>query len=899
MEGAAQVMGLDMRIELGLWDEVRAQLERGEIDAITGMVYSPQREQRVDFSIPHSVIYHAVFVREGSSIEELADLEDKEVIVQESDIMHDFIKGVGYPVAIVTVDSPTEALRLLSSGLHDAALIAEFQGLYLAKQFELTNLTTTGASFSPHEYCFAVQEGDAALLGALNEGLRILKATGRYKEIYDKWFGIYERSYPATLLIRYAYKYLLWTLLPLLLLFGILIGRSWSLRRQVNQRTRELQHELAERRQVEDKLRASEKKYREVVESANSIILRLDCEGRVLFFNKFAQEFFGYAEDEILGRSVVGTIVPETESSGRDLQAVIKDLAKHPESYRTHENENMRKNGERVWVLWANQPILDQKGQLTEVLCIGNDITATRRAEEERKRLVRAVEEAVEAIVITDMKGRIQYVNPAFETITGYPRGEALDKTPRMLDEGGHEEGIYRNIEQVVSNGEVWSGHVIAKKKSGRSIEGEVTISPVRNTFGQISNYVAVARDVTGEMRLERQLRQAQKLEGIGTLAGGIAHDFNNILAVILGNAELAQMDLTENNRYHQYLEEIREAGLRGKNLVEQILTFSRQVETRRSPVEVAPIVLEGLRFLRSTIPTTITIEERIDRQAGPVLADPAQIHQLIVNLCTNAYQAMQEMGGTLTVSLSRVHLDAETASRSADLHEGEYLKLVVSDTGEGMDRGTLERIFEPFFTTKDKARGTGLGLATVHGIVMHLGGAIFVDSEPHKGSTFTVFLPRHEKDITAAPPHEAKGQAGRGEHILLVDDQPPVLQVVRHMIEKLGYSVTGFSSSMAALDAFIEAPDRYDLVIADQTMPEFTGTELAQKMLGIRPDLPIILTTGYSELITEEQARAIGIQAYFMKPYTQSDIAGAIRSLLDSKAQVAVDPDPKGQETT
>ncbi|MDP3029139.1 MAG: GAF domain-containing protein, partial [Deltaproteobacteria bacterium] len=369
------------------------------------------------------------------------------------------------------------------------------------------------------------------------------------------------------------------------------------------------------------------------------------------------------------------------------------------------------------------------------------------------------------------------------------------------------------------------------------------------------------------ELRMtQRQLVQIQKMEAIGTLAGGIAHDFNNILTAIIGYTELAREAAPEGSRVQAHLQEVFRAGMRAKDLVQQILIFSRQSKQEQKPLQTDSIVKEGLKLLRASIPTTIEIRPNIERECGTVLGDPTQIYQVLVNLCTNAAHAMGEKGGVLEVSLMNVDLDADAVAQHPGLKPGLYVRLTVNDTGHGMDRAVMEQIFHPFFTTKGPGEGTGMGLAVVHGIVKSHGGAITVDSEPGRGATFHVYFPRIERG--RAPEAEAAASVPTGsERILFVDDEKALVDMIKQMIESLGYKVAGRTSSIEALEAFRAQPDKFDLVITDQTMPNMTGKMLAKELLRIRPDIPIILCTGYSELITEEKAKAMGIRELVMKP--------------------------------
>jgi CheY-like chemotaxis protein len=370
-------------------------------------------------------------------------------------------------------------------------------------------------------------------------------------------------------------------------------------------------------------------------------------------------------------------------------------------------------------------------------------------------------------------------------------------------------------------------------------------------------------------------------MEAIGTLAGGIAHDFNNILAAIIGYSELAMLDLPKTHPIQTHLAEVMKGSNRAKDLVRQILTFSRQEEHERQPILLQSALDEALKLLRATLPSTIEIRRQIDSKAPPILGDSTQIHQVMMNLGTNAWHAMGEQGGTLEVTLTTFDVDSEFAQAHADLREGRYLRLIISDSGCGMDRDTLERVFEPFFTTKPPGAGTGLGLAVVHGVVKRHDGMISIYSEPGKGTTFNLYFPVHEFETQMAVPEPASIPMGNGERILFVDDEVPLATLGKSMLERLGYRVTVQTSSLEALAAFSAQSDQFDLVITDQTMPGLSGAELARLLLEIRPELPVILATGYSTTINPERAKAIGIRELLLKPNTTQSLGEAIRRAL------------------
>jgi len=408
---------------------------------------------------------------------------------------------------------------------------------------------------------------------------------------------------------------------------------------------------------------------------------------------------------------------------------------------------------------------------------------------------------------------------------------------------------------------------------------------PELDAAGRIVAIVGFVQDITAQMEMENKLRQAQKMEAIGTLAGGIAHDFNNILGAIIGYAEMIRDDALSASAPVQDIDQVLKAGHRAKELVKQILAFSRQGDSRHIPVQPATIIREAVKLLRASIPTTIAIEQDIASDVGIISADPTQLHQIVINLCTNAFHAMEMDGGTLKVSLKRKVLNPEDLADQAHMQPGDYLQLLISDTGVGIAPEIRERIFDPYFTTKEVGKGTGMGLATVHGIVRSYGGAVTCRSQPGEGTTFQVLLPccQEVEAVVENKPVLPVSPCGK-EEILFVDDEEILLEMGTIMLERLGYRVTARSSSLEALTTFQNQPQRFDLVISDQTMPGMTGVDLSRRILQIRPDLPIILCTGYSNLITEEKAQRMGIKGFAMKPLAKNDVAVLIRKVLDGK---------------
>jgi PAS domain S-box-containing protein len=478
--------------------------------------------------------------------------------------------------------------------------------------------------------------------------------------------------------------------------------------------------------------------------------------------------------------------------------------------------------------------------------------------------------------------GRYKYVNPKFKELFGYPMEEI--ESGREWFRKAFPDPQYRR--QAIgswtnSHGDSDMGEVHPRTYKVRCYDGTDKIIQFRPVTMRGGDQFVIYEDITERKQLEAHLQQAQKMEAIGTLAGGIAHDFNNILAAILGYGELLAFDMQKDTCAWQNLQAILKSTHRAKDLVGQILAFSRQNELNLMPVQISSIIKETLKMLRASLPTTIEIRRKIETTDGIINADPTQIHQVLMNLCTNAAHAMRDKGGVLEVTLSRIHLDQAKQLPHPDLQTCSYLKISVSDTGHGMTTGKLKRIFDPYFTTKEAGQGTGLGLAVVRGIIKAHGGAITVESSPDKGSLFEVYLTEIQEEISPQSKTVQAYRTGR-ETILFVDDEQALVTMSEQMLDLLGYHAVTRTSSIEAFELFQHDPYRFDLVITDMTMPNMTGEKLAGKILEIRPDIPVILCTGYSEQITEQRARDLGISAFVMKPMVMKELANKIRDVLD-----------------
>ncbi len=733
----------------GTWAQSMDRLLKGDIDLLTTVAHTPEREELLNYNQePVLDIWGQVFLRPGSDVSNILELEGKKIAVMEKDVNgRNFVKTsrqFGVSCEIVKFPSHDAVFDSVKKGETDAGVAPQHYGLRHAGDFGLVG---SSIQFAPFSIFFATRKGEYLdLLRQIDLQLSLWKQEKNsfyYKRV-AYWMGA--KGYEKIIVP----SWLLWTLVGVVCLSCALFLNNRILNARFREKTRELD--------------LSERQYRSLVESANAVIMRLDHTGKIVFLNQVGLELFGYKPEEIIGWHVMDTIVPKNTGSGRDLEFMIKDILEHPENYKLNENENVCRDGRRVYIQWSNKAITDEDGLFKEILSVGTDVTQHRE--------------------------------------------------------------------------------------------------------------------------LKRELFQAQKMEAIGTLAGGIAHDFNNILSVILGNIELALLQKDSPEKFSSCLETAKKASQRASDLVGQILTFSRRSDVPKQPIHISIVVKEALKMLRSTLPTTVTIEQDI-KSDGLVLSNPTQIHQVVMNLCTNAYHAMGEKAGKLTVKLSELCVMTNAfVGPKLELEQGEYVLLEVRDTGVGMDPKFVGKIFEPYFTTKEKGKGTGLGLAVVHGIMKELNGKIMVSSEPGQGTVFQVYLPKCSEDTPFSAPQSLDKEMSLcgTETIMLVDDEMDVRHYLEEVLQLHGYTAVCFPDGKSAQEAFEQDPDRYQALVTDMTMPGMTGKELSRSILQTHPGFPIILCTGYSQAMSREKADAIGVAAFLQKPVAMGQLLKKVRQILDDR---------------
>lgn len=636
---------------------------------------------------------------------------------------------------------------------------------------------------------------------------------------------------------------------------------------------------VTEKKQAEEALAASEQKYRAVFNNASVGIDLVDRDGRFLEVNETLSSFLGYTQDELKGLRIFDITHPEDVD--KSVKSYSEFIMGETDRYR-FEKRYVRKDGAIVWADVSVSAYRDRYE--TYVLTVGVivDITQRKKAEQIRLFLTAAVEQAAETITITETDGTIVYVNPAFEKTTGYSRQEALGNNPRILKSGVHGDDFYKDMWETITAGRVWTGHLMNRKKDGSLFEEEASISPIKDDSGKIVRYVAVKRDVTKEVSLQKQLLHAQKMEAIGTLAGGIAHDFNNLLQITLGYSELLISEKREDDSECADLRKIHQAATSGAELVKGLLTFSRKVEPKLVPMDLNSRIRQVEQFLRRTIPRMIDIRFELTEDLQRVNADPIQIDQILMNLTVNARDAINETG-SIVIETRNVTLDEDDVRPYPDIRPGDYVFLSISDTGHGMDRETIDHIFEPFYTTKELGRGTGLGLATVYGVIKQHGGLITCYSEVGRGTIFKVYLPAISREFQIWTDSTADEPISGTETILLVDDEDVVRELGERILTKGGYKVLTATNGEQALIIYGRLNKSISLVILDLIMPAMGGGECLTGILNINPNARVIIASGFSpDAETFEQIK-LAAKGFVEKPFRSRHLLTAVRKAIDT----------------
>lgn len=652
-----------------------------------------------------------------------------------------------------------------------------------------------------------------------------------------------------------------------------------------------LKNEIVEREQAEKKREESESRYRSLLESQTELVSRYKPGGELTFVNQVFCEFFNRTYEELLGQKW------QTVQLYDDFERIETKFKKLSPQQPTVMIENSVRSGsgEIRWMQFVQRGFFDENGKLSEIQSVGRDITERRKVEEALSEsetfLKNLINSIPDLIWLKNEEGIYLLCNSKVERLFGTSEAEIVGKTDYDFVDSDLAD-LFREYDRVaIAEGiSIMNEELVTYADDGHQETLETVKTPIYDNQGRLIGILGVARDITERKwaeqqreKLESQLRQSHKMEAIGTIAGGIAHDFNNILGIIVGNVELALDGVERWNPVRQNLDEIKAAGFRASEVVAQLLNFSRKIEQDKKQIDFGTIIRESIRLLRASFPSSIEIQMEVAQELHPIIADPTQLHQVLINLCTNAAHAMEEEGGVLRIQLTEIEYSEEVTTQFQTIQPGSYCQLLVSDTGCGINPEIVGKIFDPYFTTKEVGRGTGMGLAVVLGIVKNHNGVILVESTEGEGTSFTVLFPVSDEVITAEEPDLTSLPTGN-ESILIVDDEQALVTISSRILRNLGYTVEAKTDPQKALHLYCSYPSRFDLIITDMTMPHLTGDQLLREVLKNKPSMPVILTTGFHDKIDRDKAMSLGARGYIEKPFDTKELAHCVRNALDMK---------------
>jgi len=868
------------------WLQALKYIEQHDVvDMVPTAKITEDRRKHMAFTDEYIFAPWVIFTNSNTEfISSIDDLKGKTVAVEEGYVIHQLLKR-HYPeiklkIASATLNNYAEIpIRDLSTGLVDAYVGNLLSTTYLIQTNGYSNVKVAAPTpFENHNQAMAIRDDWPELVSIINKTLAAMTPT-EHAVIRNKWLAV---RYEHGISIQDVLKWLFSVAGVAVFFIGWVL--IWNKR---------LKSEVNLRKSTEKALLERESELEEAQFLAGTGSWTYDPDTQKSIWSKGMFKIWGL--DPSLG------VYPGEDHKWHvhpddypQFEAVLKKAIDHGVPYKMELRLKHPGTIDKT-IVTICQPQCDSTGKVVKLRGTVQDITEHKQAEEKIRETNEYLENLLNyanvPIIVWDMYFKITRFNHAFEEITGRNAKAVKGESLTILFPPAQIDKSMALIKQTMA-GDRWKHIEIAIQKIDGSIRTVLWNSATIFASDGVTPVAVIAQgyDITERIRdeeekkkLTAQLQQAQKMEAIGGLAGGIAHDFNNILGAIIGYAEMIRDDCRTGSVNANDVNQVLNAGMRAKELVKQILAFSRQAEVDLIPLQPGLVIKEAINLLRSSLPTTITIKQDIDAESGVILANPGQIHQIMLNLCTNAFHAMETSGGVLTISLHKKNLVAGDLKVFPTLQPGNYVQLSIKDTGVGITPEIREKIFDPFFTTKQVGQGTGMGLSIVHGIVQSYGGTIFCHSEPGQGSEFRITLPiieetdLQESEASVLVPH-AEGK----EHILLIDDEEMLLEMGQRLLKRLGYKVTAKTNSLDALTAFQNQPQIFDLVITDQTMPVMTGIDLARRMLQMRPELPVILCTGYSNLISEEKVKDMGIKGFAMKPLVKKEIAELIRKTLD-----------------
>jgi len=866
--------GLDMQIIFDIpFKEALARGEKGQIDFFPCLSQTTEREKFLSFTDPYLTYPMVIIMREDAPIiGDLNDLKGRRFSIVKHLVAYNTLQSQ-YPhlnlqyVFTKTVDKSLEAV---SFGRTDACIMNLAVATYYIQKKGLNNLKIAApANIDSIKLSMGIRRDLPVLKGIIKKALSTI--TREEKDVISqRWIRVqYKPGVDRVLIWKWA--------LGATMFFAIVIAIviAWN---------RRLQKEILKKENAEKAHREIDRRLSTLIGNLPGIVYRClnDKDWTMQYLSDGCENLTGYKPSELIMNNTVSyceLIVPE------DYEHVWNEIQKAGDENRSYtlEYRIIDKNGNKKWVWEKGIQLEKNDGGLNILEGFISDITERKLAEisqlKSHETLLTVLNGINANIYVADMETcKILFMNKNMMDDFGR---DLTDETCWTSIRGTREPCRHCTNDQLIDKNGNPAGVCTWQDKNPITNKWYINNDrAIQWPDGRVVR-LEISTDISDYKYLEEEIRQARKMETIGTLTGGISHDFNNILGIILGNTELALEGIPKENPAHSNLEEIKTASLKATDIVKQLLSFSRRTEQKLQPLEIALVIKDALKFLRSTIPTTIDIEQDIRITDETILGDPIQINQVMMNLCINSSHAMEETGGKLTLILEKVILDKNSAKAYPELTPGNHVQIMFMDTGQGIDPEIIDRIFDPYFTTKAVGKGSGMGLAVVHGIVKNHNGAISIKSKPGKGTGIRILFPMADKksERITAPDEELLMGC---ERVLFIDDEISIAAMSKEILERLGYTVETRTNPLEALELFQSAPDRFDIVITDMTMPHMTGVALSEKIIEIRPNIPIIIATGHSALVDEKKARRLGIAGYIMKPMSMATISKAIRKILD-----------------
>ncbi len=889
--------GLKVEFKVGPWNKIKQELIEGKLDVLPIVSYSEERDKVLDFTASYLRMHGTIFVRkEEKSIDDETDLIDKEVLVMEGDTAHEYAIKNNLTNKIILTETFEEAMRLLSSGKHDAVIIQQLVGYQIIRKLNIKNLVDVSSikeqSLKPiakpllgfeQKFCIAVPEGNRELIGLLNEGLTIVITNGIYERLYDKWFGPILPN--PEVHIEDILKYLTYILIPILVIGWFLI--LWLLKKQITYKTKELS--LAN-----TKLSESQQRLSLAMEFANDGLFDWNLETNEIYYSPVWKRLLGYKDDELPNEFSVWENLTAPEDVKRSLKMQKELINKERNTYEI-EFRMKHKMGHWVDILSRANAVFNEKGEAVRIIGTHVDISEQKKAEyllkenEQRYKSAQRMGKvgnweydiATELFWGSEQAKRIFGIDPDSKTFSVEEIESCIPERERV------HQALVDLIEKDIPYDLEYEIHPVSGSEN-RTIRSIAELS--KNDSGAPLKIFGVIHDVTDEKnaqqerkKLENALNQAQKMESIGRLAGGVAHDFNNMLSIILGNAEILIEDLSSFHPSIENVREIKKAAERSTNLTRQLLAFARKQTIAPKIVDINQTIQNMLNMLERLIGEDIELSWLPGTDIWPVKIDPSQIDQILANLCVNARDAIKGVG-KIIIETGHINITETYCREHAGFISGNFVLITVSDTGYGIKKGDIDKLFEPFFTTKELGAGTGLGLATVYGIVKQNNGFINVYSELNQGTVFKIYLPKHDQGSidTNQEIMEEIGHPGN-KTILLVEDEQAILIMTKSILERLGHKVLTASRPTKAIQISQEHKD-IQLLITDVVMPEMNGKDLAETILKTHPTMKCLFMSGYTANVIAHRGILDGGVNFLNKPFSKHDLSAKLRGIFDKE---------------